>query len=257
MAAASVDTPVQDEIKFYFCHSCSREMRPILPDYLCSECFSSFIEELEDSVMETDTPELQADLLGQAMLTDRTHPNQSRTHRWRRRRRSPAFYLNMSQRGPMPVGPGQPSVFQFEQGAPDIDTFMHQLFSNLGVQVMGGGMPGGMNLGGSMGDYVWGPNGLDNIITQLLNQLDSTGPPPANKTQIESLPIETITQKEVDDKVECAVCREEYALSEQVKRLPCLHLFHPGCVDPWLELHDSCPVCRCNLNGERPSSSDS
>lgn len=31
MAAASVDTPVQDESKFYFCHSCSREMRPILP----------------------------------------------------------------------------------------------------------------------------------------------------------------------------------------------------------------------------------
>ena len=31
---------------------------------------------------------------------------------------------------------------------------------------------------GNPGDYAWGRGGLDVIVTQLLNQMDGTGPPP-------------------------------------------------------------------------------
>ncbi|KAK3096579.1 hypothetical protein FSP39_001452, partial [Pinctada imbricata] len=50
---------------------------------------------------------------------------------------------------------------------------------------------------GNPGDYAWGVGGLDNIITQLLNQLEGSGPPPAEKGKIEALPTVQITQTQV------------------------------------------------------------
>ncbi|OPJ85672.1 hypothetical protein AV530_009229 [Patagioenas fasciata monilis] len=100
------------------------------------------------------------------------------------------------------------------------------------------------------GDYAWGQSGLDAIVTQLLGQLENTGPPPADKEKISSLPTVPVTQEQVEAGLECPVCKEDYAPAEQVRQLPCNHLFHSSCIVPWLELHDTCPVCRKSLKGE-------
>uniref|UniRef100_A0A8C0VE59 RING-type E3 ubiquitin transferase n=1 Tax=Cyanistes caeruleus TaxID=156563 RepID=A0A8C0VE59_CYACU len=84
-------------------------------------------------------------------------------------------------------------------------------------------------------DYAWGANGLDAIITQLLNQFENTGPPPADKEKIQALPTIQITQEHVDSGLECPVCKEDYTVGENVRQLPCNHLFHDGCIVPWLE----------------------
>lgn len=42
----------------------------------------------------------------------------------------------------------------------------------------------------------------------------------------------------------CSVCLEEFLLGDDQRRLPCLHSFHRGCVDEWLESTGQCPVCR-------------
>ncbi|XP_025938015.1 E3 ubiquitin-protein ligase RNF126 isoform X2 [Apteryx rowi] len=94
-------------------------------------------------------------------------------------------------------------------------------------------------------DYAWGANGLDAIITQLLNQFENTGPPPADKEKIQALPTIQITQEHVDSGLECPVCKEDYTVGENVRQLPCNHLFHNSCIVPWLE--QSCPSH--SLNG--------
>nr|XP_014341558.1 PREDICTED: E3 ubiquitin-protein ligase RNF126 isoform X2 [Latimeria chalumnae] len=99
-------------------------------------------------------------------------------------------------------------------------------------------------------DYAWGANGLDAIITQLLNQFENTGPPPADKEKIQSLPTIQITEEQAGSGLECPVCKEDYAIGETVRQLPCNHLFHNDCIVPWLEQHDTCPVCRKSLSGE-------
>ncbi|KAG7958387.1 hypothetical protein I3843_10G019000 [Carya illinoinensis] len=43
----------------------------------------------------------------------------------------------------------------------------------------------------------------------------------------------------------CSICLADYKSSDMLRLLPdCGHLFHFKCVDPWLRLHPTCPVCR-------------
>lgn len=49
--------------------------------------------------------------------------------------------------------------------------------------------------------------------------------------------------------LECAVCLNEFEENETLRLLPkCDHVFHPECIDAWLESHVTCPVCRSNLS---------
>ncbi|KAK2111623.1 hypothetical protein P7K49_011369 [Saguinus oedipus] len=100
-----------------------------------------------------------------------------------------------------------------------------------------------------LGDQASGADGLD-AITQLLHQFESTGPPPADKEKIQALPTVPVTEEHVRSRLQCPVCKDDYALGEVVRQLPCSHLFHGGCVVPWLEQRDSCPVCRNSLTGQ-------
>ncbi|XP_010501627.2 PREDICTED: RING-H2 finger protein ATL20-like [Camelina sativa] len=43
----------------------------------------------------------------------------------------------------------------------------------------------------------------------------------------------------------CPICLSEYASKETVRCIPqCDHCFHVECIDAWLKIHGSCPVCR-------------
>lgn len=50
---------------------------------------------------------------------------------------------------------------------------------------------------GNPGDYAWGREGLDAIVTQLLNQMDGTGPPPLAKDKIQGIPTVQIAKEQV------------------------------------------------------------
>ncbi|KAL5999255.1 hypothetical protein ACLOJK_040705 [Asimina triloba] len=43
----------------------------------------------------------------------------------------------------------------------------------------------------------------------------------------------------------CSICLADYKDAEMLRMLPeCGHLFHVKCIDAWLRLHPTCPVCR-------------
>ena len=43
----------------------------------------------------------------------------------------------------------------------------------------------------------------------------------------------------------CSICLADYDDTDVLRLLPdCSHIFHLKCVDSWLRLHATCPVCR-------------
>ncbi|XP_048393460.1 RING finger protein 150a isoform X1 [Stegostoma tigrinum] len=72
----------------------------------------------------------------------------------------------------------------------------------------------------------------------------------AAKKAIGKLQIRTIKKgdKETESDFDnCAVCIEGYKPNDVVRILPCRHLFHRTCVDPWLLDHRTCPMCKMNI----------
>ncbi|XP_047052790.1 E3 ubiquitin-protein ligase Os03g0188200-like [Lolium rigidum] len=54
--------------------------------------------------------------------------------------------------------------------------------------------------------------------------------------------------------LECAVCLAEFADADELRVLPaCCHVFHPGCIDPWLAGAVTCPLCRADLTDLTPT----
>ncbi|WOH03362.1 hypothetical protein DCAR_0622759 [Daucus carota subsp. sativus] len=108
--------------------------------------------------------------------------------------------------------------------------------------------PLGLRIPINLGDYVVGP-GLEQLIQQLSeNDPNRHGPPPAAKSAVEGLKSVEIKDEMSDcDYSQCAVCMDGFAVGEKAKEMPCKHLFHSDCILPWLEMHNSCPVCRFEL----------
>ncbi|XP_030911054.1 E3 ubiquitin-protein ligase RNF130 [Geospiza fortis] len=72
----------------------------------------------------------------------------------------------------------------------------------------------------------------------------------AAKKAIGKLTTRTVKKgdKETDpDFDHCAVCIESYKQNDVVRILPCKHVFHKVCVDPWLSEHCTCPMCKLNI----------
>ncbi|KAJ2107706.1 hypothetical protein IW146_007183 [Coemansia sp. RSA 922] len=101
---------------------------------------------------------------------------------------------------------------------------------------------------------------LEGLVMQLYDEANAnaTGPPPASREFLRTLPVVATAEcKEVS----CAICNEELACSGKgqsdsdsasVTRLPCRHYYHRACVKPWLELHNTCPMCRYEVPSDDP-----
>ncbi|CAH8503983.1 unnamed protein product [Schistosoma haematobium] len=110
-------------------------------------------------------------------------------------------------------------------------------------------------------------------VDQLLHlavQLESNNGRGLSKEELESLPIRLYTSKHSDslssDKQNtticnevktnaqndvsecdrCMICLDDYADSQQIRQMRCLHEFHANCVDKWLKTKRTCPLCRAD-----------
>ena len=45
----------------------------------------------------------------------------------------------------------------------------------------------------------------------------------------------------------CAICIQGFEKDQVIYKLPCGHIFHKHCLDPWFEKKSTCPICRLDL----------
>ncbi|KAL9228945.1 hypothetical protein vseg_004471 [Gypsophila vaccaria] len=46
---------------------------------------------------------------------------------------------------------------------------------------------------------------------------------------------------------ECVICLSAYDDGSEIRELPCRHHFHCGCIDKWLHMNATCPLCKYNI----------
>ncbi|XP_070607119.1 E3 ubiquitin-protein ligase RNF149 isoform X1 [Erythrolamprus reginae] len=67
---------------------------------------------------------------------------------------------------------------------------------------------------------------------------------------ISLLPLYTLKDEDkcwAIDTENCAICIENYKAKDTVRLLPCKHIFHKQCIDPWLLEQRTCPMCKLDI----------
>ncbi|XVE48682.1 hypothetical protein DITRI_Ditri01bG0021900 [Diplodiscus trichospermus] len=99
-------------------------------------------------------------------------------------------------------------------------------------------------------------NNIEGLIEDLTEN-DRPGPPPAASADIEALPTVKISEDHLINSTHCPVCKDEFEVGGEARELPCKHLYHSDCIVPWLSIHNTCPVCRFEINaGDSNSAGD-
>ncbi|GAB2268711.1 hypothetical protein Dimus_003661 [Dionaea muscipula] len=254
--------------QYYFCYQCNRTVS-ITPssssqssELLCPNCNGGFLEEVENP---SPLPPLSDPFLAFSSSSS-SSPTLSPLAAAFASAAFPLFSASSSSSAVDPVdlstifgGVGtrsspfqEPDVFnpfQFLQ-----NYLLNMRAGGADIQfVIDGDDRGGFSMPANMGDYFFGP-GLEQLIQQLAeNDPNRYGTPPAAKSVVDSLPSVKVTKEVLDsDSSQCAVCKDEFDLGAVVKQMPCKHVYHSDCILPWLELHNSCPVCRYELPTDDP-----
>ncbi|XP_038689566.1 E3 ubiquitin-protein ligase At4g11680-like isoform X2 [Tripterygium wilfordii] len=61
------------------------------------------------------------------------------------------------------------------------------------------------------------------------------------------LALDNDVESNSTDDPECCICLAKYRAKEEVRQLPCSHIFHLKCVDQWLKIISCCPLCKQEL----------
>lgn len=46
---------------------------------------------------------------------------------------------------------------------------------------------------------------------------------------------------------QCVICRLDYEDGDSLVVLSCKHLYHPECINQWLQINKVCPICSCEV----------
>jgi hypothetical protein len=84
----------------------------------------------------------------------------------------------------------------------------------------------------------------------------ATSAPPASKkpdtldkATVDAFPLASFQKESSSECNEtCPICIDEYHDGESVKVLPCGHIYHPLCIEPWfLAKSTACPLCKADV----------
>ncbi|XVF83712.1 hypothetical protein PTKIN_Ptkin16aG0513300 [Pterospermum kingtungense] len=236
----------------YWCYRCSRFVRIFSQDAIaCPDCDGGFIEEVDNHPHAARA--LHSD--SRRVVSDGVYSNGSAPLRRSRRiggDRS-AFNPVIVLRGGAATSSSvaSPSSVAGENTNVELNGRGFELYYDDGA---GSGL---RPLPASMSEFLLG-SGFDRLIDQL-SQMDIQNigryeQPPASKAAVEAMPTVEIDESHIHNELYCAVCKEPFELGTKARNMPCDHLYHSNCILPWLQLRNSCPVCRHELPADEGGS---
>lgn len=71
---------------------------------------------------------------------------------------------------------------------------------------------------------------------------------------IAALPSQTVQDvASLGEQNTCTICIEDFKDGDDLKTLPCLHIYHSACIDSWLQRDNSCPICKTPIGRQAGS----
>lgn len=245
----------------HWCHRCNKFVRVWrLGMPICSDCDSGFVEELEypaHSLHADDARPRRLPMTAAMYMMGHHHNNNSNQNQNARRRycRNNIHGAELSTFNPIiMIRGGGTSEGTSREGE-----------ENRGYELFYEDSPGsGLRpLPPRMSETLLGP-GFERVMEQLSRveanpngrETNSRKPLPASKSTVESLPSIEINDNHVEIESQCAVCKDHFELGVIAREMPCKHIYHNECILPWLEIRNSCPVCRHELPCESPQNNN-
>lgn len=85
-------------------------------------------------------------------------------------------------------------------------------------------------------------------VLQMVRHHEESHVAGAREDTIEALPtrkfVKDIRAGLGPDDSGCQICMEDFEEGDELRTLPCFHLFHAKCIDQWLKEKSVCPTCR-------------
>eukprot|EP00397_Hematodinium_sp_SG-2012_P015516 GEMP01015801.1.p1 GENE.GEMP01015801.1~~GEMP01015801.1.p1 ORF type:complete len:350 (-),score=52.59 GEMP01015801.1:1744-2793(-) len=88
-------------------------------------------------------------------------------------------------------------------------------------------------------------------LRHLFQPPSPTRPAGATRSQICHIKVGRVVHHSSQIGETCAICIEDFKISEIVRYLPCSHSFHQGCIDKWLMRQSVCPLCLRDISQKK------
>ncbi|KAL8223895.1 hypothetical protein R6Q57_019370 [Mikania cordata] len=223
----------------HWCYQCRQPVQ--LPDHdpVCPYCSGGFVQELRE-VVEPGEPDIRppSDYGFMEQFPDPSNRIMDAFAELLRQRtagRNPNYIM----RSRLVPEHGMLPWFMFDGQGPD------RTPADDRFEVFFNGAPPGPRRA-NVSNVFMGP-GLEELFEQLTMNNGRQGPPPASRSAIDSMPTIKITNRHLNTDSHCPVCKDRFELGCDARKMPCNHIYHSGCIEPWLVQHNSCPVCRVEL----------
>ena len=83
---------------------------------------------------------------------------------------------------------------------------------------------------------------IRDILREIIERSERSAPASVERMQsIRNILLET------NENTECKICGENFVAGETKQILECEHEYHLNCLEPWLKLKSSCPICRHSI----------
>ncbi|KAG8188796.1 hypothetical protein JTE90_009188 [Oedothorax gibbosus] len=241
----------------YFCHHCTREFGHFhTAELICPGCSSDFLEIVSKEFYEAENLPSMCDEYESSSEENETESDELLISELSMERLLSQMLLNVAENLPpepsdasdvpppdVPVPPQRPSMFSTDSYIPsnivmDVGMFDRELST----------------ADERLRSFDWNVDEeIDALASQLLDEIEVSGPPPLSKEQIKSLCTVKVEEKHTEKELQCTVCMEDLKLNDKVKQLPCDHFYHEKCITPWLERQSTCPNCRQVIQVETKS----
>ncbi|CAD6184119.1 unnamed protein product [Caenorhabditis auriculariae] len=237
----------------FFCHQCRRPVTLRNTDLICSSCGGDFVEEMPPALQQNaaETPQNRLPNSNSPTLLNRPQNPvgvpMAGVRNW-----VANLFAAMPESAQNAARPSQargvnrdePSVMDlFQSIINSASTGNVQLHFDFSTDPNFQGQGFQINFGELFGDGTR-PN-LEQLFAHVFEEGGRTPSHGISEEVLNQyLPMTKVTQKHVDDGVQCTTCFDTFKLDEPVACLDCNHIFHRPCIDPWLKQKSSCPVCR-------------